>query len=306
MYAMKNSCMLLMIIVMMAGRAFAQVGINSDSSAPPGAAMLEVKSANKGLLIPRLTLSQIQTITNPVNSLLVFCTTDDRFYAYISSAGIWKALLFGTDTIAPTCGTPFTDMRDTTVYQTIQIGTQCWMAQNLNIGTRVNGNQTQYNNSVIEKYCFGNLESNCDIYGGLYQWSEMMQYTSTPGVQGICPAGWHVPTDEEFTTLKTYLGDTVAGGRMKEAGTAHWFSPNTGATNESGFTALPGSYRNYLGGFGSDYPIGTRATFWTSTFNEPPNYDCSYNYNLYYTHGNLLRDAGAMLVNGFSVRCVKN
>jgi uncharacterized protein (TIGR02145 family) len=126
-------------------------------------------------------------------------------------------------------------------YTTVFIGTQCWFQENLNVGTRINGSQDQSDNSIIEKYCYNDLESNCDVYGGLYQWNEMMQYSTTPGVQGICPTGWHLPTDGEWTTLTDYLGGvSVAGGEMKEAGTAHWSPPNTGATNSSGFTALPG------------------------------------------------------------------
>lgn len=202
------------------------------------------------------------------------------------------------------CGCSITDSRDSKTYGTVLIGTQCWMAQNLNIGTRINNGQGQGNNSTIEKYCYGDNESNCNIYGGLYQWSEMMQYTFTPGVQGICPAGWHLPTDAEFTILTTYLGGVdVAGGKMKETGTTHWTTPNTGATNESGFTLLPGGFRGYTGGFSL---LGDRGSLWSSTFNEPPNYDCSWNYDFYYNNDDADRQGGAMLVNGFSVRCVKN
>ncbi|MEI7983848.1 MAG: FISUMP domain-containing protein, partial [Bacteroidota bacterium] len=125
-------------------------------------------------------------------------------------------------------------------YSTIFIGSQCWFKENLNVGTRINGSQEQTNNSIIEKYCYNDDEVNCNIYGGLYQWNEMMQYVSNEGAKGICPTGWHLPTDAEWTTLTTYLGgESVAGGKMKEAGTAHWATPNTGATNSSFFTALP-------------------------------------------------------------------
>jgi uncharacterized protein (TIGR02145 family) len=202
------------------------------------------------------------------------------------------------------CGQPITDARDSKTYSTVQIGTQCWMGQNLNIGIRIADGTPQTNNGLIEKYCYNNLESNCDIYGGIYQWNEMMQYSMTPGVQGICPTGWHLPTDAELTTLTTYLGGlSVAGGKMKETGTTHWTSPNTGATNESGFAALPGGYRTYLGGFGS---LGNRGSFWSSTFNDPPGYDCSWNIDLFYNTDDVNREGGAMPVNGFSVRCVKN
>jgi uncharacterized protein (TIGR02145 family) len=141
-------------------------------------------------------------------------------------------------------------------YHTLLIGTQCWFKENLNVGTMINGTHNQTNNSVIEKYCYNNLTSNCDIYGGLYQWGEMVQYLNgtsntttwnpppTGNVQGICPTGWHIPKDAEWTVLTTYLGGvSVAGGAMKETGYAHWSSPNTGATNSSGFTALGSGLR---------------------------------------------------------------
>jgi len=105
-------------------------------------------------------------------------------------------------------------------YNTVQIGAQCWLKENLNIGTKINGTVNQNNNSIIEKYCYGDLESNCNIYGGLYQWNEMMQYVTTAGVQGICPAGWHVPTDDQWATVATFLGgEGLAGGKMKSTGT---------------------------------------------------------------------------------------
>jgi|GEM_PF-1028558 len=144
------------------------------------------------------------------------------------------------------------------IYNTVKIGTQCWLKENLNIGTRINDTLTQTDNSIIEKYCYNNLESNCDVYGGLYQWNEMMNYTTSSisnpsNRQGVCPAGWHIPSDAEFCQLEAYLDTTAsctatgwsgtdAGGKMKEAGYSHWSSPNTGATNSSGFTALPGGY----------------------------------------------------------------
>ncbi len=128
-------------------------------------------------------------------------------------------------------------------YNTVQIGTQCWFKENLNVGTKILGSQSQTNNGIKEKYCYADMESNCDVYGGLYQWDEAMQYSPTAGVSGLCPSGWHIPTDTEWDTLNNYLGGaSVAGGKMKEMGLVHWASPNTSATNSSGFTGLPGGY----------------------------------------------------------------
>ena len=144
-------------------------------------------------------------------------------------------------------------------YNTVQIGSQCWFKENLNVGTMIIGSQNQTDNGIIEKYCYDDLESNCDVYGGLYQWDEAMQYSTT---EGVCPPGWHLPTDAEWTTLMTFLGgESIAGGMMKEAGLAHWSSPNYNATNSSGFTALPGGYRNSPGYF-NDLTNDTK--FWSS------------------------------------------
>jgi uncharacterized protein (TIGR02145 family) len=127
-------------------------------------------------------------------------------------------------------------------YNTVQIGSQCWMKENLNIGTMVIAAVGMSNNGVIEKFCYNNLTSNCDEFGGLYNWYEMMNYgLGGPGVKGICPDGFHIPTGDEWNTLVNFLGGpSVAGGKMKETGFTHWFSPNQGATNESQFTALGG------------------------------------------------------------------
>src|SRR5690606_15049986 len=97
--------------------------------------------------------------------------------------------------------------------------------------------------------------SNYETYGVLYNWTAVMagsaSSTANPsGVQGVCPTGWHLPSDAEWTELSDSLGgSSVAGGKLKETGTTHWFSPNTGATNETGFTALPGGYRFNPGEF---------------------------------------------------------
>jgi uncharacterized protein (TIGR02145 family) len=148
-------------------------------------------------------------------------------------------------------------------YGVVTIGEQVWMAENLNFGTRINGSSNQTNSGIIEKYCYNDIESNCNTYGGLYQWDEMMQYSTIEGVQGICPPGWHIPTDAEWTALTDYLGgESVAGGKMRETGTTHWSPPNTEATNSSGFTGLPGGRRGSNGGFGN---LGFIGNWWSST-----------------------------------------
>ncbi len=190
-------------------------------------------------------------------------------------------VLTQTTPVCPwTCNQNITDPRDNKEYMTVQIGTQCWFRQNLNIGTMISGSVQQKNNGVIEKYCYNDLSGNCNTYGGMYRWGEMVQYLNgasdsttwypepTGNVQGICPAGWHLPSEAEWNTLIEYLGGSAsAGGAMKESTQDHWAAPNTGATNTSGFTALPGGYRHPNGSF---YNYNTDGLFWSVTEMNPP------------------------------------
>lgn len=213
---------------------------------------------------------------------------------------------FGLTTKIPTdlsweCFMEFTDTRDGQVYSTVETGTQCWMAENLNIGTMIQGATEMADNSIIEKYCYDNTTANCDVYGGLYQWNEMMQYVSIPGLQGICPADWHIPTDAEWTVLTDLLGgESVAGGKMKEAGTTHWNSPNTGATNESGFTGLPGGLRTVGGTLFNQ--MGSYANIWSSTGGVTGN---AWRRSLGYSTNSVSRYAVYEFY-GLSVRCVRD
>ena len=185
------------------------------------------------------------------------------------------------------------------IYNTVLIGSQCWMKENLNVGTMIPGGQNQTNNSQIEKYCYNDNPDSCIVYGATYQWDEVMQYISTPGIQGICPTSWHVPTSDEYTTLSFFLGGvSEAGGKMKEVGLAHWASPNAGATNESGFTGLPGGdYTIYFSG------IREFGYFWTST--ETNDTQAGYK-RLQYPNSYLSGGTGGLKSWSKSVRCLKN
>jgi len=154
------------------------------------------------------------------------------------------------------------------VYNTVTIGTQVWMAENLkttkfNDGTAiplVTTDNDLWFNLTNPAYCWYNNDESTykATYGAMYNW-----YTVNTGK--LCPAGWHIPTDAQWTTLTTYLGgEATAGSKLKETGTSHWLSPNLGATNETGFTAIPGGYRNYIGIF---YSIGNSGNWWSSTEN---------------------------------------
>ncbi len=201
------------------------------------------------------------------------------------------------------------------VYNTVMIGTQCWLKENLNYsdnGTFIPGSQDQTNNSTIEKYCYDDLTSNCNEYGGLYQWGEMVQYLNgasntttwnplpTGNVQGICPPGWHIPWNTEWDQLINYLGgENVAGGKMKETGFTHWLAPNTGATNESGFTGLPGGYRNNMAFF---IGLGGNALLWTISGTWAAG---DWIVNLNYLQASVSLGTQDK-VSGLSVRCVKD
>ncbi len=173
----------------------------------------------------------------------------------------------------------FTDPRDGQTYNTVKIGNQWWMAENLNY------------NPGSGSWCYDDNSGNCSTYGRLYNWATALT---------VAPAGWHLPTDAEWTILTDYLGgESLAGGKMKETGTAHWLSPNTGATNESGFTGLAGGNRYSDDSFGG---VGYGGYFWGAT-----EYDSSdaWSRGLSYTNGVVGRSIYSKL-GGFSVRCVKD
>jgi uncharacterized protein (TIGR02145 family) len=291
---MKKLSFFIVLLLLFSNVSFAQMGINTDNSLPDSSAMLDVKSTSKGFLPPRLNIMQRNAIVSPAEGLVIYNTDEKTLNVYNGTS--W-ALITSIG-----CSQPFTDPRNGKTYNTVLIGTQCWMVQNLNIGTMIPGSSEQTNHSAIEKYCYDDDEANCNIYGGLYQWDNMRQWSTTEGAQGICPTGWHIPTDGEWTTLTTFLGgEAIAGGKMKEAGYAHWAAPNTGATNSSGFTALAGGYRFYDGLF---YGLNGGAYFWSSS-----QYDATHAWVrlLAYDLENVNRYSSTNTVTvGFSARCVQD
>jgi uncharacterized protein (TIGR02145 family) len=117
------------------------------------------------------------------------------------------------------CDNTLTDIRDNQTYPTIKIGTQCWMAANLNYGTIIPSTSMQRNNCIAEKYCYSDDVTNCASYGGLYQWDELMQYDNTPADQGFCPPAWHIPTNNDWNTLYAfYISNGFAGSPLKYTG----------------------------------------------------------------------------------------
>ncbi|MCX6278584.1 MAG: hypothetical protein NT004_10850, partial [Bacteroidetes bacterium] len=244
--------------------------------------------------------------TGVFTSVLTGLLADTVYYirAYatnISGTAYGNSLSFRTlpDAPPPCPGTPTVSYGGKT-YNTVLIGSRCWFKENLDIGIRINGNKEQTdNNDTIEKYCFNNLEANCNIYGGLYQWNELMAYVNISEGMGICPAGWYVPGINEYITLINFLGGiSVAGGKMKESGAEHWLSPNTDASNRSGFTGLPGSERSTGGTFPA---LGLAANIWTSSIYSSGFGALQLHYNS--AAGDLIYANSDM---GFSARCIKD
>ncbi len=148
------------------------------------------------------------------------------------------------------CGSQITDVRDNKVYQTIQIGSQCWLASNLNYGTILASSQDQRDNCVAEKYCYNDNPINCTNQGGLYQWDELMLFDETPADQGFCPPGWHIPTENEWNVLfASYINSGFAGSPLKYSG-------------YSGFNALLSGARHIDRNW--DFQ-GFATFFWSST-----------------------------------------
>ncbi|MBE0655637.1 MAG: hypothetical protein IH594_17690, partial [Bacteroidales bacterium] len=150
-----------------------------------------------------------------------------------------KTELLPVDPGAWSCGDPIIDSRDSQSYSTALIGDQCWMAENLNIGEFIYGVNPMDDNQTIEKYCYDDNPANCDTFGGLYLWSEVVSYTTVMGVQGICPDGWHVPTTSAYDTLKNFVN--FDGNALKAIGEGTGVGEGT---NTSGFSALLCGSRN--------------------------------------------------------------
>lgn len=224
------------------------------------------------------------------------------------------SVIFYKPTIEESTNGTFTDARDGNQYNWVKIGDQIWMAENLAYLPSVNmvadGSEDAagsyyyvygYNGTNVAD---AKATANYTTYGVLYNWTAAMDgeassTTNPSGIQGVCPAGWHLPSDAEWTELTDYLGGTGAGGKLKETGTTHWASPNTGATNETGFTALPGGYRLGNGTFDI---IGDYGNWWSATESNAS--------NAWYRSMNRKSSSVTSYFHskevGYSVRCVRD
>ncbi len=209
--------------------------------------------------------------------------------------------------VSASCGQAVSHLGES--YPTVQIGTQCWMSKNMNVGTMISSSSNQTNNATLEKYCYNNDATNCTTYGGLYLWAEAVQYqngatnTSSPSpafvgnVNGICPTGWHLPSDGEWTTLENALGGaSLAGGKMKS--TSNLWTVNIGATNSSGFSGLPAGVLLTNGAFND---LGIYSNFWSlsESGSNASRRGLGYNYSF-------IGSGSFSKTYGFSIRCLKD
>jgi uncharacterized protein (TIGR02145 family) len=284
---MKQLLLLLTILSLIFSTYAQNVGIGTTT--PAASAVLDLNSTTKGFLPPRMTAAQRTAIPSPINGLLVF-QTDYPSGLYYFNVGVWSKL---SETTSYPNGTA-------TPVQTICC--QSWMTKNLDVATYRNGDiipqvtdPTAWAALTTGAWCYyNNNPANGAIYGKLYNWYAV----NDP--RGLAPEGWHIPTDFDWTTLENCLGGTsVAGGKMKTTGTTRWTTPNTGATNESGFAGLPGGFRNNGGSF---FNVGNLGYWWSATENSTTN---AWDRNLLYTSGTLFRGDDSK-ARGFSVRCLRD
>ena len=282
---MKKLIILLAIFTTFAATA-QSVGINTDGSAANASAMLDVSSTTKGFLPPRMTTTQRDLLTSPATGLVLFNTTTNGLE--IKSSTSWISLKTSSDAV---------------FLPTIVIGTQQWMEKNLEVVTYRNGDiipqvtdATTWAGLTTGAWCYYNNDvANGAIYGKLYNWYAVNDS------RGLAPQGWHVPTDTEWTTLTDKLGGatSVAGGKMKSVGTTKWTTPNTSATNESGFSGLPAGYCDDTGPF---FNIGNYGFWWSSSV-----YDSSKAWSRVMSSNlGTVTNPFNIKAGGFSVRCLRD
>ena len=208
-------------------------------------------------------------------------------------------------------GTPTVTDIDGNIYNTVQVGSQCWMKENLRTGARIAGSADPSDNGIIEKYCYNDLDANCATDGGLYQWNETMGYVTTEGVQGVCPSGWHVPTDAEWHTLENYLADiqpcnparednwgfasgegqcATAGAKLRAGGTSDFQGISAGARDSAS------------GGFDGFHYRDQSGFYWSSSLSSGFGRSRHLSDSYYST----VSRSKAVKSYGFSIRCLED
>ncbi len=261
------------------------------------------------------------------------CTIENNVYTYSTSnsgtsyiidfcigkqvgelvAGIKRMTRNGIITPIPQCGDSDYTIADDegNVYKTVKIGEQCWMAENLNIGMMITVDKSSFEDDTIEKYCYNNMESNCNLYGGLYQWNEAMNYVTTPESKGICPTGWHIPTSVDWGDLVSFINldpnYLCNSGNAKALASNHdWYTHTTQCAvgnnqqtnNASGFNLYPLGGRHSNGYF-LNFLFG--AYYWSSSEEGSSAWNTVIHSNsVYFSNGSNSK------AYGFPIRCLKN
>ncbi len=268
------------------------VGIGTTT--PNASAVLDASSTMQGFLPPRMTYAQRNAIVNPAAGLIVYCTDCNGGAGEMNyfNGGIWMNMTIGIASNITVANLP-----------SVRICGQIWMTKNLDVSTYRNGDAipkvtdaATWAGLTSGAYCYYNNDSvtYAAVYGKLYN------YYAVVDPRGLAPSGWHVPSNAEWTILDCLGGYTIAGGKMKEAGTSHWTTPNTGANNSSGFAGLPGGSRNY----GTFYNIGSIGVWWSSTEYENDITSAWYRF-LYYNNSDFTIGTDDKRT-GRSVRCVRD
>jgi len=182
-------------------------------------------------------------------------------------------------------------------YHSVLIGTQCWLKENLDVGTMITGYPS--NDGTIEKYCYNNEPDSCTIYGGLYIWNEAMQYVTTEGAKGICPDGWHMPKEAEYQTLITNVNNDANALKREDQG-----SGIGKGTNTSGFSALLAGNKVYSGG--PFQLLGESADFYAGKNGSCGWIQCAYSMKIVFDTSTIIFGEGIMKGWGVSVRCIRD
>jgi len=307
-----------------------QLGVGTAS--PVSSAAIEINSTTQGFLPPRMTELEIANIIDPVNGLMVFNNDDNKVYVFSENLNNWRALSFGLEMIEPSespIATGTVNDIDGNTYNYITIGTQVWMTENLRVTHYADGSEIDVSrpapavytdaewgalgdNDTDKAYCFYSDNISSD-YGALYTYAAATNGDSGGTTQGICPNGWHLPRDAEWKELEKHIGltnteaaatgwrGTDVGGKLKEMGTTHWNSPNTGGTNNSGFSTLPGGYR--YGHNGVFENAGVYAWLWSATQGDA---STAWYRLLLYNKAEVGRNDDRSKSTGISVRCIKD
>ncbi|MCX6245857.1 MAG: hypothetical protein NTU98_14270, partial [Bacteroidetes bacterium] len=216
--------------------------------------------------------------------------TDTIHYSYVNVYGCSNSAFITITVLSDvtfSCESNFTDVRDNTIYQTIKIGTQCWMNSNLNFGVVLPASSLQRDNCVVDKYCYNDTDSTCSTYGALYEWDELMNYTTTEGTQGLCPPSWHVPSESEWNTLfDYYISNGYAGNPLKSSGSSGFNAQLRGAL----FNDLNWDFNNFATFFWSSTAHGP-AKAWAHAMN---------------TNNPSVSFYPSIRTNAFPVRCLKD